>query len=205
MTATAWLDRKVVTAMSSNCQPDDSGTVLRRMQDGSRVPVPCPQSIISYNAYMGGVDRGDQLRGYYRCKIRSRKFYKYIFYFLLDIAITNSYILVKYYTTNSSKVKIKNFRTDLAKQLIGNYCSRRRRGRKSASSIRPLPLRHFPAKVDDDINPGKRRRGNCAYCRQAKKKRMNTSWFCRECSEWLCHSGDRDDCFLQWHTHLDVN
>ena len=124
---------------------------------------------------------------------------------LLDVAIANSYILVKYHTTNGSKVKIKNFRTDLAKQLIGNYCSRRRRGRKSASSIRPLPLRHFPAKVDDDINPGKRRRGNCAYCRQAKKKRMNTSWFCRECSEWLCHSGDRDDCFLQWHTHLDVN
>ena len=26
--ATAWFDRKVVTIMSTNCQPDDSGSVL---------------------------------------------------------------------------------------------------------------------------------------------------------------------------------
>ena len=126
----------VVTAMSSNCQPNDSGTVLRRTQDGSRIPVPCPQSIISYNAYMGGVDRGDQLRGYYCCKIRSRKFYKYIFYFLLDVAITNSYILVKHHTTNSSKVKIKNFRTDLAKIPLATENS----GTFSNTDNRMIPL-----------------------------------------------------------------
>ena len=32
----------------------------------TREEVPCPESIISYNRFMGGVDRGDQLRGYYR-------------------------------------------------------------------------------------------------------------------------------------------
>ena len=51
------------TAMATNCQPDYSGTVLRRTQDGSWIPVPCPQSIIMYDTYMGGVDRGNQLRG----------------------------------------------------------------------------------------------------------------------------------------------
>ena len=205
VSATAWLDRKVVTAMASSCQPGECGTVLRRTQDGSRVSVPCPQSIISYNTYMGGVDRGDQLRGYYRCRIKSRKFYKYIFYFLLDVAITNAFILIKHHTPNGSKVSIKNFRVNLATQLIGEYCSRRRRGRTSSSAIRPLPLRHFPVKVDDECHPGKRRRGNCSHCRKTRKVRTNTSWFCRECSEWLCHSGDSDDCFLQWHTYLDMN
>ena len=53
VSATAWLDRKVVTIMSTNCQPDDFGIILRRIQDGSRIPVPCPQSIILYNTYMG--------------------------------------------------------------------------------------------------------------------------------------------------------
>ena len=203
MSASAWLDRKVVTVMATNCQPDDSGTILCGTQDGSRIPVPCPQSIILYNAYMGGVDRGDQLRGYYRCRTKSRKFYKYI-YFLLDVAITNAFILMKNHTSNGSKLTIKDFRLELASQLIGEYCSRRRRGRTSSSSICSLPLRHFPIKVDDDSNPAKRKRGNCAHCRQTKKRRMNTSWFCRECSEWLCHSGDPDDCFLLWHTHLDM-
>ena len=61
LSASAWLDRKTVTVMATNCQPTDAGTVLRGTQDGSRIPVPCPQSIILYNTYMGGVDRGDQL------------------------------------------------------------------------------------------------------------------------------------------------
>ena len=120
--------------MATNCQPDDTGTVLRGTQDGSRIPVPCPQSIILYNTYMGGVDRGDQLRGYYRCHTRSRKFYKYIFYFLLDVAITNNN-----HTSKGSKMTIKDFWLELASELIGDYCSHRRRGRTSSSSIHPLP------------------------------------------------------------------
>ena len=201
MSASAWLDRKVVTAMATNCQPANSGSVLRGTQDGSLIPVPCPQSIILYNTYIGGVDRGDQLRGYYQCR---RKFYKYlIFYSLIDVAITNAFILMKNHTSKGSRMSIKDFWLQLASQLIGEYCSWCRHGRTS-SSIRPLPLRHFPVKIDDDSNPAKRRRGNCAYCRQTKHSRMNTSWLCRECSVWLCHSGDRDDCFLQWHAHLGM-
>ena len=87
VTASAWMDRKTVMVMFTNCQPNDTGSVLRRQLDGSRLPVPCPVSIISYNKFMGGVDRGDQLRGYYSCRTKSRKFYKYIFTFLLDVAI----------------------------------------------------------------------------------------------------------------------
>ena len=167
MSASVWLDRKMVTAMATNCQPADTGTVLRGTQDGSRISVPCPQSILLYNTYMGGVDRGDQLRGYYSCRTKSRKFYKYIFYFLLDVAITNAFILMKNHTSKGSKMTIKDFRLELASQLIGDYCSRRRRGRNS-SSIRPLPLRHFPVKVSDNSCPAKRKRGNCAQCRKTK-------------------------------------
>ena len=188
--------------MATNCQPEDTRTVLRGTQDGSRIPVPCTQSIILYSTYMGGVDRGDQLRGCYRCRTKSRKFYKYIFYFLLDVAITNAFILIKNHTSKGSKMTIKDFRLELASELIGDYYSHRRRGRTSSSSIRSLPLLHFPVKVDDDSCLPKRKRGNCAQCRMTKHSRMNTSWFYRECSAWLCHSGDADDCFLQWHTHL---
>ena len=53
---------------------------------------PLSRRIISYKKFMGGVDRGNQLRGYYSCRTKSRKFYKYIFTFLLDVAITNSFL-----------------------------------------------------------------------------------------------------------------
>ena len=123
VTASAWMDRKTVMVMSTNCQPSSCGTVNRKQRDGTSLEVPCPASIISYNNFMGGVDRGDQLRGYYRCRSKSRKFYKYIFFFLFDVAITNTYLLLK--SSGSCPFKdLKSFRLQLAKDLIGDYCSR---------------------------------------------------------------------------------
>ena len=71
VTASAWRDNKVFIVMSTCCQPTEVGTALRRQRDGIRITLPCPDAIVSYNAYMGGVDRGDQLRGYYSCRSKS--------------------------------------------------------------------------------------------------------------------------------------
>lgn len=62
VTASAWRDNKVFIVMSTCHQPSESGSVLRRQRDGTRVSLPCPAAITSYNNYMGGVDQGDQLR-----------------------------------------------------------------------------------------------------------------------------------------------
>ncbi len=65
-----------------------TGTVLRRQKDGSRKEVSCPVAVVDYNKYMGGVDRGDQLRGYYQSNFKSRKFYRYIAHFLFGVAVS---------------------------------------------------------------------------------------------------------------------
>lgn len=77
--ASSWTDRKVVTDMSTTSQPE-TGSVPRRQKDGTRITVSWPLSIIDYNNFMGGVDRGDQVWGYYSCRTKCRKFYKYIFH-----------------------------------------------------------------------------------------------------------------------------
>ena len=198
--ATAWMDRKVVIVMSTGCNPHSSGTVQRKEKDGSRVEVTCPDSIVLYGKHMGGVDRGDQKRGYYQCRSKSRKFYKYIFYFLFDVAITNTYVLLRQFTEYPIK-HIKDYRIQLAKLLIGDYCSRRRPGR-SGGLIRPLPLRHFPIKISDPNRQNWHKRGRCERCKAANK-RADTMWWCQECGVWLCHTGDSEtDCFLMWHTQL---
>ena len=46
-----------------------------------------------YNTNMGGVDHNDQLRGYYHVRLKCRKFYKYIFWSVFDVAIVVSFFV----------------------------------------------------------------------------------------------------------------
>ena len=174
--------------------------------------VDCPSSIVAYNKFMGGVDRGDQLRSYYHVRLKSRKFYKYVFWFLFDVVVTNAYILSHYtITTNPgpiSKQSLKNFRLKLASQLIGSYCSRVRVGRLRLHSL-PLPpttgessqqralLNHLPRKAKST---------RCLYCCKIRRptQRRETVWYCPGCEGQppLCLSGrdDGSDCYSLWHS-----
>ena len=97
------------------------------------------------------------MRGYYSCKTKSRKFYKYIFTFLLDVAITNAFILMKHYSSSSTFANIKAFSIQLAKELIGDYSSCCRRGRGGGINC-SLPYRHFPIRQHDENNPHRHQR-----------------------------------------------
>lgn len=185
--------------MYTGFDPNKHSTVLRKKKDGTRVPVPCPEAMVAYNMYMGGVDQGDQARQYYHVRMKCRKFYKYVANFLLDTAITNAFILYRE-GHPGTKLKVLKFREVLAKQLIGDYISRRRAGR-GGHLVKPLSLQHFPTKIPSAKNPAKNRRGKCSLCAE-KKKRTDTHWFCRECNVWLCHQGTSEDCYLAWHRRL---
>ena len=190
-----WQDTKPVLVISSNTQPTAKTMVTRKKCDGSTVTLQCPQSVKSYNTYMGGVDLNDQLRNYYNFRVKSRKSYKYIF-FLFQLSITNSYILTKHYT-DSNIYNMKQFRQNLATLLIRSYHSRKRPGRpqlSSGPSKRPQ-LSHFPYKGDTKVH-------KCYYCTHTRKQRHETVWYCRECGIFLCHQGSDDDCFYKYHKKL---
>ena len=75
--AATWKDTKVVNILSTLCSGDSVTTVQRKKRDGTSLTVSCPLSMALYNRYMRGVDKGDQLRGYYRFRLKSTKNYKY--------------------------------------------------------------------------------------------------------------------------------
>ena len=68
-----WQDTRPVFILSTNALANSEQQVHRPQKDGSRISVPCPQSIREYNKYMGGVDKNDQLRGYYAVRLKSTK------------------------------------------------------------------------------------------------------------------------------------
>ncbi len=69
-------------------------------EDGSQMSYPVQWSVLNTINDMGGVNLGDQDRGYYHVRMKCRKFYKYIINFLFDVTITNSFIL---YNINFSR------------------------------------------------------------------------------------------------------
>ena len=141
----------------------------------------------------GGVDHNDQLCGYYHVRLKCRKYYKYIFWFLFDLAITNSYILCRLHT-DLQMDSLKSFRTVLAKELIDDYSSRKRPGRPSAlPPSRRFCQSHFPMRGADKVH-------RCHYCHKYRNERHETIWFCTDCRLFLCHTGKPDDCFLLYHT-----
>ena len=73
--ASAWLDNKVVTVMYAVSSPLEETTVQRMQKKGSRLSFSCPEALSSY-LNMRGVDREDQLRGYYHHRMKSRKYYR---------------------------------------------------------------------------------------------------------------------------------
>ena len=130
LVASIWRDHKLVYVMSTNSSPQGDTTVQRKEKDGSNLSLPCPPNLVSYNKFMGGVDRSDQLRNYYRVRCKTRKFYHYIFWFVFDSAVVNAFIMCKNFApiTNTSihQLTIKIFRLSLAEGLIGSYRSRQR-------------------------------------------------------------------------------
>ena len=145
LTVSVWQDIKPVTVVATNSDPTVEAQVCSKQRDGSSIAVSCPQPIVLYNTNMGGVDHNDQLRGYYHVRLKCQKFYKYIFWFLFDVAVVNSFILCKHFT-HIGITDLKTFRTELAKSLIGSYCSQKRPGRPTQAT--PPPKRfcssHFP-------------------------------------------------------------
>jgi hypothetical protein len=200
----------------STCSPHSPrqmSLILYRRGRGTALvpPIQCPDAVVLYSRYMAGVDKGDQYRQYYHIRTKCLKSYKYIFWFLFDVAI-NAYILSTFAPTtmSTSQTRLKQFRLKLAEQLVGNYNSRKALGRPSVHvppprapvSCPPPPPRavlHLPSRLQ--------KRKRCAYCTQRRDppSRKDTSFYCSECTDHppLCFTGtgDGSDCFRLLHQH----
>ena len=203
LSAIVWQDKRQVSVLSTLTTPDDTVPIRRKEKDGTQITLSCPTAIAMYNRHMAGVDKGDQLRCYYRLRLKFMKNYKYIFFFLLDTAITNAYILYNNFSSTDKKLKQKGFRLSLAQQLIGQYCGRMRIGRPRLSTTpHPQPLHHtathFPRKCSQ-----KRR---CVYCSGYRNPpcRRESRWYCDDCEghPTLCLTGTADDSdyWRLWHS-----
>lgn len=105
-----WKDKREVLAITTANHPE-----LIEVTNRYGVKKNKPREISTYNNYMSGVDRCDQMTSYYSSPRKTIKWNKKVIFHLLDIAVWNSFYLYKMRCKN---IRFLEFRDQLIRQLL---------------------------------------------------------------------------------------
>ena len=126
----AWRNWRTVKMMlSTNADPLESINVYRKQKDGQMMSVDCPKVFELYSLYKNGAYKADRLLSIDGECGKKTKWWKHIFWFLLDVAVCNAFILMKQSANHQNETEtgetrnltLKEFRKNLGNQLFGNY------------------------------------------------------------------------------------
>ena len=129
-------EKRLVTMLSTFFGPQTQ--LITGYRKKQPVQFEKPTVILEYTKFMGGVDRADQYCGCYGFT-RSCKWWKKLFFWLMEVAVVKSYILYSLDKKESGE-KLQthlSYRRYLITQLVGNVRNRnsRKRGRPSSSDL----------------------------------------------------------------------
>ena len=200
LTAVRWFDNRDVFVASTISQPSIS--TVRRQSGQDKAILICPLSVVEYNKYMSGVDLSDQFRSYYNVCRASKKYWRYIFWFLFEISIINSFIIWKTNMQdsgifNKAKHTQKFFRMAIAEKLMGSTVDRKR----ARPSFDSAPVHLAVPMVHKLISTSGRH--VCEHCRSTGRKTgvrnrtPSTKFICQHpnCRVYLC----RVPCYQAYH------
>ena len=201
LTAITWCEKKRQVSILSTANRTGSIAITRKGKRGAPDQTyQKPWAIINYTDNYNGVDKNDQLRSYYGIANKAKKWWKYIFWFCLDVSVVNAYILCRDAPGGPRPKPLSHleFHLGVAAGLLNGYSSRKRR----ASVDLPPPVmkkpaaQHIPVKIKT-----KRGHRNCVLCakgttRTPSGEKIQSSWECTKCTVALCKVG----CFGKYHT-----
>ena len=156
-----------------------------------------------YNFSMDRINKTDHhLANYSVPRNFSKKYYRKIFFHLLDMALWNSYLLYK----SAAKLELSplQYRVKIIRESIEKY----RPELPNTTSGRPSPFRHpvryTPGHFPIELPPSEKKRAptrRCVICAQkrdehGKKVRKETRYQCEKCKESMCIT----PCFKEYHT-----
>lgn len=193
-----WKDKRAVT-MLTTAYDNKTETVKRTVKGGREESVEKPVVICRYNDYMGGVDLADHFISSYAFTRKSLKWWRKIFFWSLEVAIVNSFIIFNTSRPPGARpVKQRLFRKKLIKNLVGDVRNRTslKRGRSSGTEdeVRLSARLHVPEFLEATKSK------DCIVCSQRSTPggRKRTRLYCDTCpNKPGLHPGD---CFKRFHT-----
>lgn len=204
--AQQWKDNRAVTILSSIENANDFIRVERNEKvdnQWTRREVRQPKTISNYNKYMNGVDRSDQLLSKSNALQKCMRWWKTLFFHMIDVAVINGYILFELHRAANpdnemlrrpKKFSVGEFREELVHQLAGLEDF----GNPSMFG----PPKREPGTYDTVHLPqftDKKR--NCKVCYKTANKELKVLSMCSapQCQVYLHCTADKN-CFAIWHS-----
>ena len=125
LVAMSWFDKRGVYLLSTihpPKNPDGALPTVPRKNGREQVDVPCPPAQVDYQKYMGGVDLSDELIKTFSVVRKSRKAWKKLLGYGLEVCLLDSFIIMRKANPQSSRLEV-------ARQLIGERSFHRKAGR----------------------------------------------------------------------------
>jgi len=208
-------DRKVVYLLSTTETATMIDTGKRTKEGGTKK---LPQVVQKYNKFMGGVDRCNLMSSKYAVESKTYKWWKRVFFHMLNIAFTNAYVLYKHTTADKPAMTARKFRNTLiVDQVKGvdlmQMPSTRIRGRRPSDNTPArlnLQLGHWLERVPQ-VGKKALSQKACEVCSTAEKQEKKdgrkpgsrygrlTTYQCEVCKVALCQM----PCNKIYHMHKD--
>ena len=195
-----WHDKRDVFIIATNDAGEDSIRHVRRNRQ--QIDLTVPTCVKIYNKHMGGVDHLDQMRAYYGVGRAGRKWWKYLFWGILNVGIIILWMAAnRPLPANTRLFSLKTFKL----KLIHDFCDGSdARVQRMPAAVDNLQVQYV---VCDDIRAGHPlvrfvgRKRMCNLCSREKRRTshgsyVETSFGCSRCKVYLCKSGV---CFRRYH------
>jgi len=206
--AMQWKDNRVVTMLSSIHNANDFVMVERKEKVNARwtkVMVRQPKTIDDYNNFMNGVDLSDQIIGKNNVLRKCMRWWKTLFFHMIDIAVVNSFILFQMYRRQNEDVQelkrpqkysLAEYREELVRQLSGLEEYGQPPVFRPGRTKEPAQFEtvHIPQFSDT--------KRNCKVCYKTSKTELKVISYCSapQCQVYL-HCTQKNNCFAIWHSN----
>ncbi len=137
----------------------------------------------------------------YECIRKSVKWYRKLFFHMLDLVVLNSYLLYKMET--GKRPELVDFRLQLIREILQSYHIPKPTIGRPVHGYKPtrLTARHFPSLVPQTTER-KTPQKQCVVCvhtNRRPKKRTDSRYMCKDGDVGLCVVG----CFEEFHTLMN--
>ena len=198
-----WRDKRDICMIATNDSGDDTVRATRRHREIVNLPVPV--CVGRYNRHMGGVDRLDQMRAYYGVGRAGRRWWKYLFWGILNVGLINAYVLWtianRPLPASTRLFSLKSFKLKLIHDMCDGHISR---GQRAQPAVDNLLVDYVVADNVVDGHPFVKfvgRKRACHVCSREHRRTsggryVESSFGCSACRVYLCRYGV---CYQQFH------